>query len=324
MTPFAIAGLQLHVAAVHENVSHMKHQLDLLMGRFPWVQMVMFSELAAFGPVQANAGSFERTEEVMAGWARHHGIWLVSGSMFEGREEGVYNTATVFNPEGEVVARHRKLFPFTPYEHDAKAGSEFCVFDVPEVGRFGVTICYDIWFPETTRTLVSQGVEVLLHPVLTGTIDRDIELSIARATAAMFQCYVFDINGVGAGGIGRSAVFDPSGTLLYQAAGQEELIPLEIDLDQVRRQREVGIRGLGQPLKSFRDREVDFDVYRRDSTGYEYLDTLGPLELPKRGSRAGLNRQGETNLAQDQASSAGGPAAPGFAVVGGKGHYDGN
>lgn len=323
MTPFAIAGMQLHVAAAHENVSHMKHQLDLLMGRFPWVQMVVFSELAAFGPVQENAGSFERTEEVMAGWARHHGIWLVSGSMFEGRDEGVYNTASVFNPEGELVGRHRKLFPFAPYEHDVKSGADFLIFDVPEIGRFGVTICYDIWFPETTRTLVSQGVEVLLHPVLTGTLDRDVEVSIARATSAMFQCYVFDINGVGAGGVGRSAVFDPSGQMLYQAAGQEEYIPLEIDLDQVRRQREFGLKGLGQPMKSFRDRVVDFDVYRRDSTGYGYLDTLGPLEVPKRGSRAGLNRQGENHGAQDQASSSEAPAGSAFAVVGGaKGYYE--
>ena len=74
---------------------------------------------------------------------------------------------------------------------------------------------YDIWFPETTRTLTAMGAEVLLHPVLTGTIDRDVELSIARATAAQFQCYVFDINGLDAGGIGRSAVIDPAGTVLY-------------------------------------------------------------------------------------------------------------
>lgn len=322
MTPFAIAGMQMHVAAVHENVSHMKHQLDLLMDRFPWVQMVVFSELAAFGPVQENAGSFERTEEIMAGWAQHHGIWLVSGSMFEGREEGVYNTASVFNPDGELVGRHRKLFPFQPYEHDVLPGSDFLVFDVPEVGRFGVSICYDIWFPETTRTLVSRGVEVLLHPVLTGTLDRDVEVSIARATAAMFQCYVFDINGVGAGGVGRSAVFDPTGTALHQSAGQEEYIPLEIDLDMVRRQREVGLKGLGQTLKSFRDRAVDFDVYRADSTGYDYLATLGPLEVPRRGSRAGLTKQGETQVAQEQASSEDAPAGAAFTVVGGaKGYY---
>ena len=99
-----------------------------------------------------------------------------------------------------------------------------------------------------------MGMEVLLHPVLTGTIDRDVELAIARATAAQFQCYVFDINGLDAGGVGRSSVVDPSGTVLHQSGAGEEIIPIEIDIARVRRQRERGLNGLGQPLKSFRDR----------------------------------------------------------------------
>ncbi|MCP4327605.1 MAG: carbon-nitrogen hydrolase family protein [Alphaproteobacteria bacterium] len=307
MTPFAIGGIQMHVAAAHENVSHMKRQLDLLMARFPWVQMAVFSELAAFGPIPAHAGSFERTEEAMASWARHHGIWLVSGSMFEHAGDELYNTSTVFSPDGGIAGRHRKLFPFAPYEQGVTPGTKFLAFDVPKVGRFGVSICYDIWFPETTRTLAAMGVEVLLHPVLTGTIERDVEVCIARATAAMFQCYVFDINGLGAGGYGRSAVFDPAGTLLYQAAGQEELIPIEIDLAQVRRQRETGLRSLGQPLKSFRDRRVEFPVYRRDAPGFEYLDTLGPLAMPARGTRAGLGEHADEAAADADEPSAAGP-----------------
>ena len=51
MTPFAIAGVQMHVAAVHDNVKEMRHRLDVLMARFPWTQMVLFSELAPFGPL---------------------------------------------------------------------------------------------------------------------------------------------------------------------------------------------------------------------------------------------------------------------------------
>ena len=200
----------------------------------------------------------------------------------------MYNTAHVINPDGEVVGKHRKMFPFEPYEQGVTGGTEFLVFDVPGAGRFGLTICYDIWFPETTRTLTSLGVEVLLHPVLTGTIDRDVELSIARATAAMFQCYVFDINGLLAGGKGRSCVVDPSGTVLHQAGAGEEIIPVEIDFDQVRRQRAVGMNGLGQVLKSFRDRKVNFSVYDGPSFDNSYLNSIGPLQMPGRGSRDGL------------------------------------
>ncbi|MBI1207694.1 MAG: carbon-nitrogen hydrolase family protein [Azospirillum sp.] len=289
MVPFAIAGIQMNVSAAHENVSAMREQVYHVMARFPWVQMVVFSELAPFGPLIGTAQPMPGpAEETFRGLAMDFGIWLVPGSMFELAGDRVYNTALVIDPHGQVVGRYRKMFPFLPYEHGISAGTEFLAFDVPHVGRFGLSICYDIWFPETTRTLTAMGVEVLLHPVLTGTIDRDVELSLARATAAMFQCYVFDINGLGAGGYGRSLVVDPAGCVLHQAGTNEELIPVEIDLQQVRRQREVGHRGLGQVLKSFRDRSVEFPVYQRATPGFDYLETLGPLTTPLRGSRAGL------------------------------------
>jgi len=283
MTPFAIAGIQMHVSASHNNAEAMKHRVELTLARFPWVNMIVFSELAAFGPIINNhPSSLEPTLEVFQKLAARHKIWLLPGSMFEKRKDGVFNTAVVINPDGEIVGRYDKMFPFTPYEANVTGGTEFLVFDVPEVGRFGVSICYDIWFPETTRTLSAMGMEVLLHPVLTGTTDRDVELSIARATAAQFQCYVFDVNGLGAGGIGRSCVFGPGGTPIYEARGAEEIIPIEIDLDLVRRQRAVGQNGLGQVLKSFRDKNAEFPVYDNALFNHDYLNNLGPLEMPKR------------------------------------------
>jgi predicted amidohydrolase len=182
------------------------------------------------------------------------------------------------------------MFPFRPYEMEVEAGENFLVFDVPDVGRFGVSICYDMWFPETSRTLAALGAEVILHPTLTNSIDREIELSIARATAAQNQCYFFDINGLGDGGNGRSIVVGPHGEVLHQAGTSEEWIPLEIDLERVRRSRAAGLRHLGQPLKSFRDRKVEFAVYRRGGESQTYLDSLGPLVKPARGSLDGLRK----------------------------------
>ncbi len=82
---------------------------------------------------------------------------------------------------------------------------------------------------------------------------------------------------------------DPAATVLHQSAGQEDMFPIEVDLDQVRRQRETGIKGLGQVLKSFRDREAEFSVYDRSSGADAYLKTLGPLETPRQGSTRGLH-----------------------------------
>ena len=315
MTPFAIAGVQMHVAALNSNVEAMRHRIEILMARFPWTQMVLFSELAPYGPLDRYAQPFPN--DAIAQFqedARRYGIWLIPGSMFEKRDGLIYNTSVVIDPQGEIVAKYSKMFPFRPYEVGISSGTEFCVFDVPEVGRFGLSICYDIWFPETTRHLTSQGVEVLLHPVLTGTTDRDAEVAIARATAAQFQCYVFDVNGLAAGGVGKSLVVDPTATVLHQSGGQEDMFPIEIDLDMVRRQRETGMKGLGQVLKSFRDREADFPVYDRSSGADAYLHTLGPLETPQQGSRAGVSSvDPRTALGGDPHGPLGAQPAEGFA-----------
>lgn len=295
MKPFAIAGLQLNVSGQKTNLPYMQERLDYLMALFPWVQMVVFSELAAFGPSPRHAqpmpGPAERLFQEMAA---KHKLWLISGSIFELKENKIYNTASVIDPSGKVIGRYRKMFPFRPYEAGVEEGSEFLVFDVPDVGRFGVSICYDMWFPETTRTLAAMGAEVILHPTMTTTIDRDAELSMVRAAAVQNQCFFIDINGVGDGGNGRSIMVAPAGDVLHQAGTSEELVPIEVDLDRVRRSREVGVRGLGQPLKSFRDFQTKFTVYDQDDAKTrEYLNSLGPLRLPERGSRAGIRSADE-------------------------------
>jgi predicted amidohydrolase len=292
VTPFAIGGLQMNVSGLHSNLPYMRAKLDYFMYLFPWVQMVVFSELAAFGPNPAKAEPLPGpTERVFQEMASKHKIWMVNGSLVELLNGKKYNTASVIDPTGKVVGRYRKIFPFLPYEEGIENGDTFCVFDVPDVGRFGLSICYDMWFPETSRTLASMGAEVILHPTLTSTIDRDVELSIARATAATNQCFFVDINGAGDGGSGRSIICGPAGDVLHQFGASEELVPLEIDLDRVRRYREVGLRGLGQPLKSFRDNGIVFPVYAPGGKRTSYLGDLGPLVKQARGSRAGINEE---------------------------------
>jgi predicted amidohydrolase len=294
MRPFAIAGLQLNVSGQQSNLAHITGRIEMVMQLYPWVQMVLLSELATFGGWTGHATPLPSdTEHEYQQLAARHQIWLLPGSLYERTELGVFNTTPVISPDGTIVSRYRKMFPFLPYETGVSSGTEFCVFDVPDVGRFGVSICYDMWFPETSRTLAAMGAEVILHPTLTPSIDREVELSIVRATAAMNQCFVIDINGVGDGGNGRSILVAPTGDVLYQAGSNEEMLPIEIDLDRVRRSREVGLKGLGQPLKSFRDRKVEFDVYRRGSEASGYLDTLGPLEKMARGSKLGIAPSGQ-------------------------------
>lgn len=282
MTPFAIAGVQMRVSATNPNIEMMKLKLDITMNLYPWVDMVLFSELCGYGPLTYTAKEIPGTfEDEMRAMAKKYGIWLLPGSIFEKEDGKIYNTATVINPDGDVVTRYRKMFPFYPYEVGVTPGKDYCVFDVPEVGKFGVSICYDMWFPETIRTLAVMGAEVILHPTMTGTIDRNIELSIARTMATVNQCFFFDVNGLDSGGSGVSIVCGPDGRVLYQAGGTEEIFPIEIDISRVKRSRELGVLRLGQPLKSFRDHMGDFSIYEKGKK-HPYLDSLGPLIKPSK------------------------------------------
>lgn len=258
----------------------MKIKLDITMNLYPSVQMVLFSELCAYGPLIHNAVEFPCDfEKEMQDMAKKYGIWLLPGSIFEKDGDKVYNTATIINPDGEIVDRYRKMFPFYPFEVGVTPGHGFCTFDVPDVGKFGVSICYDMWFPETVRTLAVMGAEVILHPTMTGTMDREIEHSIAQTNAAVNQCFFFDINGLETGGIGRSTICGPDGRIMYQAGATEEIIPLEINIERVKRSRELGVMRLGQPLKSFRDHLGDFTIYQNKQK-IPYLESLGPLIKP--------------------------------------------
>ena len=226
------------------------------------------------------------SEQRLCSLASKYNIWLVPGSLYELQGNRIYNTAPVIAPTGDVVTRHRKIYPFLPYEQGIDAGSQHTVFDVPEIGRFGLSICYDMWFPETTRAMAWDGAEVIFHPSLTNTIDRDLELSIARANAGMNQCYFVDINNAGELGYGRSVVVGPEGDLVHQAGRDGEVIPVVVDLERVRRTRRNGLLGLGQVLKSFRDNPVAFPQYAGKARRSGELVSLGPLEKAGRGPTA--------------------------------------
>jgi predicted amidohydrolase len=279
VTTFAIAALQLALEQ-RDNCAEIADEIRRLKRRFPWVRMALVGELAAYGAGVDQAQPLPGPAEAFfCSLARETGMWLAPGSLYERRGDAVYNTTPVINPAGEVIARYSKMYPFTPYERGVSSGKECVVFDVPGAGRFGLSICYDMWFAETTRTLAWMGAEVVLHPSMTNTIDRDVEICMARASAAANQCYFFDVNLAGSLGNGRSVVAGPGGEVIHQASEGREIMPIEVDFAYVRRVRVSGWHGLGQPLKSFRDGARTFAPYDERSRS-EALDDLGPLVKP--------------------------------------------
>ena len=173
-------------------------------------------------------------------------IWLVPGSVYELAGDGrVHNTALVFAPDGSLVARYRKVFPWQPHEACAP-GDEFVTFEIPDVGRLGLAICYDGSFPETFRQLAWMGAEAVLQVNLTTTSDRDQELVMARANAIFNQLYVVSLNAASPAGVGRSLIVDPEGLVRVAACSGEEVLTDVLDLDAVDRVRRLGTAGVSR------------------------------------------------------------------------------
>lgn len=280
MSKFSVAGLQLPLKN-QNNLEILSKEIKGTIKRFPWVDMLVLGELNGYGAelkyAQSQDGEFESH---FSSLAKELGKWILPGSYYENADGAIYNTAPVIDPQGNVIARYRKMFPFFPYEKDVCSGEDFVVFEVPEVGKIGLMICYDQWFPEVSRNLAWMGAEVILCPTLTNTIDRPTELVLAKANATVNQCYFININGVGEMGYGQSIVLGPQGETIYQANVGREIIPIELDFDKVRHVRERGLHGLGQNLKSFRDQPISYPVYQ-DRQNQGAFGQLGKLAVPQ-------------------------------------------
>lgn len=280
MATLGLAAIQL-AGKKQGNLELLESEVRSVARRFPWVDMIVCGELAIHGADVASAEPVDGpTEQRLRLLAKEVGLWLIPGSLYLERDGRVYNSAPVIDPRGEIVARYDKMFPFLPYEKRVESGVNYVVFDVPGAGRVGVVICYDIWFPEVVRTLAAMGAEAVIAPTMTNTIDRDVELSIARANAAINQCYFIDVNVAGDQGNGRSVFYGPGGELINECGAGRDVVALEIDFEQVRRARARGWHGLGQTLKSFRDSPVEFPYHADRATRAEKMRALGPLEMP--------------------------------------------
>ena len=211
----------------------------------------------AFGSAEtlrANAEPLEGGEsvEAMSEWARRHGITLVGGSITERRDgrEKLSNTSLVFDPSGEVAAAYRKIHMFDVdvgghvyRESEAEEpGEETLVCDA-EGWRLGLSVCYDLRFPELYRILALDGAELITVPAaFTLYTGKDHWELLLRARAVENQCYVAAANMWGThergkASYGRSMIVDPWGLVLAQAADEDMVVSAEIDRAHMERIR---------------------------------------------------------------------------------------
>jgi predicted amidohydrolase len=189
-----------------------------------------------------------------AGAARELGMWVHAGSFHEAGpdEQRTYNTSLVFDRRGELAATYRKIHLYdveiagrVSYQESRSVapGAETVLTDVDGV-RTGLSICYDLRFPELYRALAIAGAKVLVVPAAfmmhTG---RDHWEVLLRARAIENQCYVVAPGQIGDHEprrtcFGRSMIIDPWGTVLAQAPDTVGIVTADVDIDRLDKIRE--------------------------------------------------------------------------------------
>ena len=277
MSKIKLAALQLELEKTN-NLNYLLDELNQLCKNSNDLDLVILSELAVGGAGAKNCDHpFKKYKKIFSDFAMKNSIFLIPGTFYEEINGKNFNVSPVFNRNGELIAKAKKIYPWLPYEEDVESSSEICVFNFEGKGNIGIHICYDLWFPETSRALAMAGAEIIINPTMTPTKDRDIETIMVRATAAQQQCFYIDINGSGEQGNGKSLICDYEGSIVDFAENKRKIFEVEIDFELVRKARTNGFMGLGQPIKSFRDNPFnpikDFNK--------EYLKSLGELKRSK-------------------------------------------
>ena len=202
------------------------------------------AEALGEGPIQTQ----------LAAWAREHGIWLVAGAMpttIAGSDH-IHTSSLVFDPEGALRGHYHKIHLFDVDVADNHGryresetfspGQECVVLDSP-FGPLGLSICYDLRFPELYRRLARAGARVLLVPAAFTAVTGEAHWEpLLRARAIENQCYVVAANQGGTHETGRqtwghSMVIDPWGRVLAQVEEGQGMAIATLDLADQRKVR---------------------------------------------------------------------------------------
>jgi predicted amidohydrolase len=196
------------------------YMFDSLEEAFPFAEEIP-------GPTSE---SFERE-------CRRLGAHVVCG-LLERDGDRIRNSAILVGPDGLIGTYRKTHLPFLGIDRFVTPGDELQVWDTP-LGRIGVEICYDLRFPEVTRTLALRGADIVAHPTNFPMAAKTQTEVITRARAAENRIYLLTSNRVGKERTGEfcgwSQIVDPYGTRLAEADETEEkLLLADVELEKAR------------------------------------------------------------------------------------------
>lgn len=186
--------------------------------------------------------------------AKKYRIILVAGSICEYSNNRFYNTSLVFDSDGRLLGRYRKMhLPqdecFYERNYFSPGNLGYRVFKT-SIGNIGVSICYDQWFPETARINTLMGADIIFYPSAIGVVDgidqeegdwKEAWITVHRGHAISNAIIVAAVNRAGKEGRinfwGSSFICDSFGKILAMAGKEEEILLAEVDFEMNRRVR---------------------------------------------------------------------------------------
>ena len=208
---------------------------------------------------ESSCSNGNEVKEVIGGLSKQYGVNIVAGSVSDVRESRVYNTAYVFDRNGDCVAEYDKTHLFTPMGEDKyyTAGNHLSSFTLDGV-RCAVIICYDLRFPELVRSLALSGVDMLFVVSQWPKARTSHLRTLLTARAIENQMFTVCCNSCGIAGDtvfgGNSAIINPLGEVLAQAGENEEIITADCNMSTL-----LEIRG---SIPVFRDRRHELYIIK--------------------------------------------------------------
>jgi predicted amidohydrolase len=263
MNPTVVAAVQLssqadvgenleRAAALVADAARRGAELVLLPENFAYLGGTEEGRRAIAEDLGGDGGPQGPIGRRLAELARAHRVWLLGGGMPErsADPDRPFNTCAVFAPDGRLAARYRKIHLFDvdlaerPYRESraSSAGDAPVTVTAAEL-RVGLSVCYDLRFPELYRALSAAGAEVLVVPAaFTVTTGKDHWHVLLRARAIEAQAYIIAAAqwGKHPGGrvtFGKSCVVDPWGEIVAQASEGEGVVTAAVDREYLRHVR---------------------------------------------------------------------------------------
>lgn len=225
-------------------------KVESFLNKYSWFKpdLIVLSEVFLTGIFAPDVCQREAEEvpgmitDKMSSWAKQYNSYLLGGSVIECcKDAKCRNNSMLFSPEGRLIASYYKQHMFS---HMGSREGEFCTSGVETVlaktpiGNIGMTVCYDLRFPELYRSLATHGAHILAVPAAWPAARQEHWITLNRARAIENQCFVIAVNQIGAVppkriNAGHSMVIDPWGSVVASAGEKEGVMLAEINLEEV-------------------------------------------------------------------------------------------